>query len=277
MARSDEWPPAEVRDLAARQGLGGFLRTESAPRFPASCGSLLLCVALAGPGIGLLLAGRAVPRAIGAVLLLAAVALVVLGIRRDGREEPRTARLHCYEQGSILARPEQGLEVHLWQEVLPYEWVETGQGSQGGARDHHRLQLRTAAGRELFRFAEYDVDRVADLVAAVELPRAGERIDRGEAVGYGRFTLTGSALTVDGDSHPWERVHSVEPGRSTVEVFLRGRVRPVVAVPAAETPHLRTLLALVEQQVALHPAPQPPPGRGGPTGGPVRPVRRLGR
>ncbi|MFF0388308.1 hypothetical protein ACFYS8_06365 [Kitasatospora sp. NPDC004615] len=253
-APEPELDTPEARSVAEAEGFGSFVARKKMPGSAVFVGGCMGAVLLIVFGVALVAAtgfGSA-PSLVGVVLLVAAVAVVVLTVRRDRRDTARAPIVYGYESGMVIAS-ERGCEPHSWQDVVPFEFMQalrssSGQGSSSRTSYHRCLELRSPAGTKLLGFlGQREVDRFAELLAAYEVPRAQERLERGESVTYGQFTLSAAALTVDGTAHPWRDIHHVTTADHEVGVVLRTG-ETLSALPG-ETPHLRALRRLMAHRI----------------------------
>jgi hypothetical protein len=254
-------PPADVTSAAADAGLNGYVGAEAVPQ---SGGPLLALVALAffGVGVGTAATNRTVVGvSVGVGLVLLAGALGAVTLRTVGR--PRRVA-YCYEGGVVLWRMRHPASAYPWSALRVHEWVEHG-STQSRAYRVLRVGLRSDQNVPLIGFGGdpermperiAQADRIAAMVAARELPRATERLARGDAVVYGRFRLTRDALAVGGVTLPWSRVREIAPFDGHISVHVHGRKAPAARVSRKATPHLRTLLALADAQLATTAADQ---------------------
>ncbi|MGW3269605.1 hypothetical protein [Streptomyces sp. NPDC001056] len=230
----------QARGMAEAEDFGAYVTGHKMPpkKAPWWVGLPLLLVPMVG-GFALVLrepapGSGAGGRVVGAVLLLVAVALgaaLFLQEKRHRRDMANAPTVYGYERGMVIVST-QGCDAHPWHAVLPFEYAMTRSiGSSGRNVSISLLDLRTLGGEKLLTFNGRGghIDCLADLIAAYEVPRARARLERGESVTYGSFTLSADSVTVDGRRCSWQDARSM--------------------AVAHETPHLRALHVLIEERV----------------------------
>jgi hypothetical protein len=145
--------PATARsaaELAERVGFGAPRGTHALGGGDPGCLMVGLAVVLLPPGIGLTAGSyRAGVTALGAVFLAMAVALVVLTPIVLKSRDGRIPRLHLYDGGLVLSRPE-GIAACPWSEVRVVEYTKsTAVGQGGNVITVNRLRLEHIDGEAL--------------------------------------------------------------------------------------------------------------------------------
>ncbi|MEO3859900.1 hypothetical protein [Acrocarpospora sp. B8E8] len=145
-----ETPPAHVAELADARGFGPHVLTEVLADAGVACAGLAAVPIMLAPGIGLTV-GPYNPwvKALGVMFLVLAVVLPMAGYHAYHREYANAPRLHCFQQGLILASGDD-LQPHLWSEIEVTRRIETVLVGQGPDQHQvHHLDVRTRDGRLL--------------------------------------------------------------------------------------------------------------------------------
>jgi hypothetical protein len=227
--------PRRVVEAAREHRLGGPVTTAAAHRLsPArillGAGLWVVCWMAAS----LLLV---VVRPPGWLAVPAVVLSVLLGLYAAGRRLTCGGTLHLYERGAVIDHPRRPVVALAWAHLLPCEHRK--RLALGGG--HRALTVRIGP-RAVFTCTQEIADRLADVIAAMELPRARSVLATGGTLDYGAVQVTPDALVVERHTLPWAAVTGMQVDGPHLWIFSwSGAPVPLLRAGVA---HQRTLMLL---------------------------------
>jgi hypothetical protein len=227
--------PPRVIQAARAHDLGGPVTSAQANRLsmPRVLGGFGVWVVLM-VGMGQLAAAVRGPGWIFAVLIFLSV-LVACYVA--GRWMEAGGTLYLHERGAVVDHPRRPVEVLAWTDLLPCEHHRRLPVVGG----HRALTIRVGP-RAAFTCAEEVADRIADVIAAMEQPRASAVLAAGGTLDYGVVQVSREALVLPRFTLPWAAVTGMRAEQSVLLVFA-GTGAPV-SLRRDGVAHQRTLLRL---------------------------------
>lgn len=227
--------PPQVAEAARAHGLGAPVTSEEARRRgPARCvagpAMLLTCFVVI---YGLTTIGVRSPWIVLPVPLLSIITVLVVvecWIHSGGV-------LYLYERGAVIGGRRCAARVVPWTGMQPCEHVRPRRF--GGALPALTIRVGPEAA---FTCVGAAADRLADVIAALEQPRARALLAAAGTLDYGIAQITRDAIVLDRCTVPWAGVTGMWADQWTLQVF--GRAGAPVLLLREGVAHQRTLLAL---------------------------------
>jgi hypothetical protein len=165
---------------------------------------------------------------------------VLLGLYQGGRWLTSGGTLHLFERGAVLDHPRRPVEALAWPDLLPCEHPK--RLAVGG--EHRALTIRVGP-RAAFTCTQEVADQLADVISAMEMPRARSALAAGHTLDYGTVQVTRGALVLERLVLPWAAIIGIRADGPTLWIFT-GAGAPV-QLRRGGVAHQRTLMLLGPQ------------------------------